>query len=140
MNEPSWLHLNRALVDTGVFIHWHRGDALARFFFRHSATEIYYSKVTRKELLHPFVSNAERQKIINLLATIRVINPDEKIAAAYTELLREYAYLKDHLADTLIAATALAKNLPLITTNVRHFAPIREIEVFTFHPDLQEVE
>lgn len=134
MSDPAWLDLKRALVDTGVFIYWHRGDSLARFLFRHAALEIYYSRITRKELLHPLISDAERQKLLRLLATVRLVNPDEKIAASYTELLLRYAYLQDHLADALIAATAWAKKLPLITTNPRHFVPIQELEVFTFHP------
>ncbi len=140
MSDLAWLDLKRALVDTGVFIHWHRGDSLARLLFRHDSREIYYSRVTRKELLHPFISDSERQKLLKLLATVRLVNPAEKIAESYTELLVRYAYLKDHLADALIAATAWAKHLPLLTTNVRHFGPIQELEVFTFHPAEQEIE
>ncbi len=36
------------------------------------------------------------------------------------------------LADALIAASAMAKNLPLVTTNLRHFKEIAEIEVIPF--------
>ncbi len=41
-------------------------------------------------------------------------------------------HLRDHLADSLIAATAWVKHLPLITTNARHFRPIQEIETIAF--------
>jgi len=88
--------------------------------------------MTRKELLHPPISDAERQHILRLLATLRLINPEGPIAAAYADLLTRYPYLQAHLPDTLIAASAWVKNLPLVTTNPRHFRPIQEIEVITF--------
>ena len=132
MSSPAWLHLTRALADTGVFILWYRGDPRARLFFRHPILEIYYTRMTRKELLHPPISDAERQHILRLLATLRLINPEGPIAAAYADLLTRYPYLQAHLPDTLIAASAWVKNLPLVTTNPRHFRPIQEIEVITF--------
>ncbi len=46
--------------------------------------------------------------------------------------LGRYPYLRDHLADALIAASAWAKNLPLVTVNIPHFDPITEIEVVPF--------
>lgn len=132
MSDPVWLDLNRSLADTGVFIRWYRGDPQARLFFRRPNVDIYYTRVTRKELLPPFISDTERRQILRLLSSLRVINPEARIADAYAELLLRYPYLQDHLADTLIAASAWVKNLPLVTTNVRHFRPIREIETFSF--------
>ena len=131
-NEPPWLALTSALADTGVFILWYRGYPRARLFFRNPAIEIYYSRVTRKELLHPPISDAEKARVLRLLAELRLINPDNQIAAAYSDLLSRYGYLRVHLADALIAATAWVKNLPLVTTNLRHFQQIREIEVIPF--------
>jgi predicted nucleic acid-binding protein len=93
---------------------------------------IYYSKQTRKELLHPFLSGRERRRLIRLLKRFRQINPDEKIAAAFSDLLEQYAYLRAHLSDALIAATARVKNLALVTGNARHFGPIKEIKVIKF--------
>jgi len=131
-NEPPWLRLNRALVDTGVFILWYRGDPRARVFFRNPAIEIYYSKATRQELLRPPISDAERRWVIRLLAGARLVNPDSQIAGAYSDLLSRYDYLRAHLADALIAASALVKHLSLLTTNLRHFQQSREIEVVPF--------
>lgn len=132
MSEPAWLELRSALVDTGVFILWYRGDAQARRFFRNQQTVMYYSKVVRRELLRPPISDSERRRILALLRTMRLINPDPQITAAYSALLGLYPYLRDHLADALIAASAWAKNLPLVTVNLRHFDPITEIEVIPF--------
>jgi predicted nucleic acid-binding protein len=88
--------------------------------------------VTRKELLRSPISDAERRRISLMLGSLRQINPDAKVTDAYTELLNRYPNLRHHLADALIAATAWTKNLPLVTTNVRHFRSIKEIEVIPF--------
>jgi len=83
-------------------------------------------------LLHPPISDAEKARRLRLLAGLRLINPDNQIAAAYSDLLSRYGYLRVHLPDGLIAAGAWEKNLPLVTTNLRHFQQIREIEVIPF--------
>jgi predicted nucleic acid-binding protein len=75
---------------------------------------------------------AERRLILNMLGTLRQINLDATITDAYSELLNRYPDLRHHLADALIAATAWAKNLPLVTTNLRHFRLIEEIELVSF--------
>ncbi len=67
-----------------------------------------------------------------MLGSLRQINPEGTVTDAYTELLNRYPNLRPHLADALIAAAALAKNLPLVTTNVRHFRLVKEIEVIPF--------
>lgn len=132
MNNVPWLGLSRGLLDTNVFILWYHGNGDAKFCLRQTRTDWYYAKATRKELLRPPISDAEKQKILALLATLRVIKPDNEIAAAFSDLLRRYPYLRAHQIDALIAATALIKGLPVITTNIRHFAPILEIEVMPF--------
>jgi predicted nucleic acid-binding protein len=54
------------------------------------------------------------------------------VTDAYSDLLSRYPNLRHQLADALIAATAWAKDLPLVTTNVRHFKSIKESEVIPF--------
>jgi predicted nucleic acid-binding protein len=54
------------------------------------------------------------------------------ISAAFSDLLARYSYLRDHLGDALIAATAWVKHLTLVTGNIRHFAPSKEIQVAKF--------
>jgi len=80
-------------------------DPRARLFFRNPAIEIYYSRVTRKELLHPPISDAEKARVLRLLAGLRLINPDNQIAAAYSDLLSRYGALRAALSqgDRLIS-------------------------------------
>ena len=120
------------LIDTGVFILFLRHNQEAVNFLRTTNAPLYYSRITRKELLHPPISNRERQEVLSLLRQFRRVNPDPQIAAGFSFLLSKYAYLEDHLADALIAATAWKKNLEVVTTNVRHFDPISEIRVHRF--------
>jgi len=119
------------LVDTGVFILWYRGDPVARAFFRSPPGQLYYSKQTRKELLRPPISDAEARTLKRFLRRFRLVNPDAAIAQAFSDLLKKYPHLRGHLPDALIAATAWAKKMVLVTTNPRHFQPIKEITVIS---------
>jgi predicted nucleic acid-binding protein len=134
MSNQPWEHLTSVLVDTGVFIHWFRGDRYAQHFFRDPDRTIYYTKVTRKELLHEPIRTSEAVRIKAFLNRFRLINPDEQIAGRFSELLQKYPYLQMHTPDALIAATAWEKKLPLLTLNTRHFTPITEIVVVQFIP------
>lgn len=125
----------RYLVDTGVFILYFREHSRAIAFFRETSAEIYYSRVTRKELLRPPISAREEEEILACLRKYRIINPDPTIAEGFSALTAKYDYLKDHLADALIAATAWKKGLTVVTTNPRHFEPIEEIVVKRFPED-----
>lgn len=98
--------VDRYLVDTGVFILYFRKHSKALSFFRETPAEIYYSRVTRKELLRFLISEREEEDIVTFLRKYRIINPDPPIADGFSTLLAKYVYLKDHLADALIAATA----------------------------------
>ena len=132
MSDASWSDVRSALVDTGVFVYWLRGDRTARQFFRDPRRTVYYSKVTRKELLRKPMRAAAAQRVKTFLSRFRPINPDAQIADRFSELLRKYPSLQRHPADALIAATAWEKNLPLITTNLRHFVAIEEISTIRF--------
>ena len=73
--------------------------------------------------------------MIRFLKRFRRVDPNEKIAVAFSDFLAQYPYLESHLGDALIAATALVKNLILVTGNLRHFSPIKEIKVARFPED-----
>jgi len=64
---------------------------------------------------------------------VRIIHLSEEIslkAMAYIE-----RYFLSHsltMVDTLIAATAISHNLPILTGNTRHYSCIAEVEVVPF--------
>jgi len=59
---------------------------------------------------------------------MRPINLDDRILECYDALLKKYRHRDILKADAFIAATAWAKNLPLVTRNVSDFEFIREIQ------------
>jgi predicted nucleic acid-binding protein len=122
------------LVDTDILIH-HLNRRSYRHYLEDERWQIFYSAVTKKELLAKRgLSAAERQAIFFLLEHFRLISITPTIAFRYTELRRQYPSLERN--DALIAASALVRRLPLLTGNQRHF---RFITGLTFLPsDLSE--
>jgi predicted nucleic acid-binding protein len=53
---------------------------------------------------------------------------DRRIAERFPDLRAQYPKLERE--DTLIAATALVKRLPLVTRNRRHFEVVEELILF----------
>lgn len=112
----------RVLVDTDILIDYfnagHHGGVLDN-----PENRVYYSVVTRKELLaKQGLRDAERRAIAGALRCFRLIPLGRTIAERYTMLRRSHPRLDKK--DALIAATALVRRLPLMTRNWRHFREI----------------
>ncbi len=124
------------LVDTDIFIDYLNGvermkEILDAFHYR-----VYYSAVSRKELLSKRgLSATEERRIRTLLLTHRLIPVDETIAERFSYLLAKYATHGLRKADALVAATAWSRMLPLLTSNTRHYRFISEITLL----DLSEL-
>jgi predicted nucleic acid-binding protein len=117
------------LIDTDIFIDYFK-VGLLRQVFEGKEFEIYYSVVTKKELLSKSgLRESERQAILLTLKRYRLIPLDDRIARKYSEIRGRYQTLEK--ADALIAATALVRKLPLVTRNIRHFQNIDGLTVFT---------
>jgi len=110
---------NRLLVGSDIFIGYlnHRQH---REYLEGAWWQIYYSIVTKKELLaKQGLSDRERKAILFLLRRYRQVTLTQAIAGRYAELRRLYPALERE--DALIAASALVRNMPLLTGNQRHF-------------------
>ena len=118
------------LVDTDILIDYLNGVPRMREILDVPRYRVYYSAVTRKELLAKRgLSATERQKIYTLLRHHRLIPVDKKIAERFSRLLTTYAGQDIRKADALVAATAWSRNLPLFTRNIRHYRFISEISL-----------
>ncbi len=116
------------LVDTDIFIDYLNGIQRMRAILDSSRYRVYYSAVTRKELLaKPGLSSTERHRIQLLLLKHRLIPVDEKIAERFSRLLEKYADRGLRKADALVAATAWSRKLPVFTRNMKHYRFISEI-------------
>ena len=120
-------------VDTDIFIDYLNGIEWTREILDSSRYRVYYSTVTRKELLtKPGLSSTERHQIRILLLRHRLILVDEKIAERFSRLLQKYNHHGLRKADALIAATACSRKLPLLTRNIRHYRFISEITLIEY--------
>jgi len=116
------------LVDTDVVIDYLNSGQFTELFDLPNHV-VYYSVITKKELLaKPGLREREREAILLELSRWRMIPLSEKITIRFSELRRQYPSLEK--ADALIAATALVKNLPLVTRNKKHFRIVSELTVF----------
>jgi len=115
------------LVDTDIFIDYFNRGIFSAVFDSPRFT-VYYSAVTKKELLSKAgLREAERQAILAELGRCRMINLTETITVRYTELRGRYPSLAKE--DALIAASALVRNLPLITRNKKHFRVVEGLTI-----------
>jgi predicted nucleic acid-binding protein len=116
------------LVDTDVFIDYLNTGRFSSVFDS-SVFTVYYSIVTKKELLTKLgLRETEREAIVTELSRCRLIGLSNSITARYSNLRRQYSSLDK--ADALIAATALVKCLPLVTRNKRHFRIVEDLPLF----------
>ena len=124
---------HQLLVDTDVLIAYLNRRA-HRSYLERPDQRVYYSAVTKKELLSkPGLRDAERRAIVTLLSRFRLVRIDRRVADQYSRIRRLYPSLAR--ADALIAASALARRMPLLTLNSRH---CRSIEGLHLLPTLEQ--
>ncbi len=95
------------LVDTDIFIDYPNGLEWTRNILDSPGYKVYYTGVTKKELLaKPGLSSTERRRIGMLLVRHRLIYIDQEIAERFSHLITKYAHQGLRKADALVAATA----------------------------------
>lgn len=107
------------LVDTDVFIDHLRGAAE----LRPGRNRLHYSVITRAELV---AGNTATALTSRLLAPFREVPVDRSIAERAGRVAREAGV---RLPDALIAATALEKDLQLLTRNTKDFEKVRGLRI-----------
>ena len=118
----------RVLVDTDVLIDYFNAGHHSQLL-DDPRNRIDYSVITRKELLAKGgLTDAERRAIKEALRRFRLIPLGPAIAGRYSTLRRQHPNLERE--DALIAATALAKRLPLMTRNWKHFRGITGLTLY----------
>lgn len=122
------------LLDTGVVIELRDGnlDTLAKAAVADDTFGI--SIITRIELeaglvRRPDLRPAREARLNSLLADVRVFALQSGALSAYSAILAHAGFSRRKLLDRLIAATALARGLPLATMNPGDFADVPGLKV-----------
>jgi len=124
------------LFDTDILI-WHfRGDRTASHAID-ACAEPAISIVTYMEMIQGARDRDEVRAIRALLRDLplRIIPLSENIGHRAAIYLEEYGLrVALGIADSLIAATAVESNLPLVTGNKKHFGAIQDLRIQAFRP------
>lgn len=124
------------IFDTDIFIWAQRGNEKAAKIMEDSAVRC-LSVQTYMELLQCAKDKKQHQQVKSFLHTFGfvVLPLTENIghrASIYVEEYTLYSALR--AGDAIIAATAVENDLPLATSNQKHFKIIKELQLKVFKP------
>jgi hypothetical protein len=125
------------LFDTDIFIWVQRGKGKAAELID-AAEERYLSVQTYMELLQGAKNRQQHRWVKDFIAVFGfIILPlTEDIGHRAAIYVEEYALSSGIRAgDAIIAATAIENNLPLVTSNEKHFKNIKNLVLKLFKPD-----
>ncbi|MCP4273963.1 MAG: type II toxin-antitoxin system VapC family toxin [Gammaproteobacteria bacterium] len=124
------------LFDTDVLIFVQKGNIKAAQLIENTP-ERAISTQTYLELLQGAQNKKQHQVIQQFLKdfAFRVLPLTENIGHRASVYIEEYS-LSDSMraGDAIIAATAIENHLPLSTANIKHFRPIKELQIQRFKP------
>jgi hypothetical protein len=124
------------LLDTDVFIWYLRGNEKA-YELIHGIEEFCISSVTHMELVQGMRNKDELRALQKTLKqwNVKTIYINEEISAKALFYMEEY-FLSHamQLADSLIASTATAYGMTLITANDKHYRVVKDIHIDVFRP------
>jgi predicted nucleic acid-binding protein len=115
------------LIDTNIVLYLLRGNDTLKEMLQ--GKNPYLSFITELELIgFPDISEKEEKQINELLNECLVVSLSNNIKKEYVELRKKY-HLK--LADAIIAPTAIALKIPLITSD-KQFALVKELNLIQY--------
>ncbi|MDX2247093.1 MAG: type II toxin-antitoxin system VapC family toxin [Bacteroidia bacterium] len=111
------------ICDTNILIELYRNNRDVRQeLMQIGQNRLAVSAISAGELIFGARNKAELQQIVADLASIKIFSLDERITQQSLELMKSFSLShRLSLPDALIAATALAKNLPFYTLNTKDF-------------------
>ena len=124
------------IFDTDIFIWAQRGNEKAAKLFE-KEEEKYLSIQSYMELLQHAKNKTQHKYTKDFLTTFGfiVLPLTENIGHRASIYIEEYI-LSFNLGsgDAIIAATAVENNMPLASSNVKHFGVIKELQLKAFKP------
>lgn len=124
------------IYDTDIFIWVQRGNEKAARLMEKDENR-YLSIQTYMELMQSASNKAQHKYIKDFITSYGfVILPlTENIGYRASIYIEEYTLSSGLRAgDAIIAATAVENNIPLVSSNAKHFRVIKELKLKTFKP------
>lgn len=124
------------IIDTDVLIWYMRGNPRAKEVVE-KRTPFLMSAVTYMELVQGMKNKTEFRRFQKQIRTWRtvIVQIDQDISARAIFYVQEYFLSHSmQMADSLIAATAVAVGNTLLTANDKHYEHVPNLELKTFVP------
>lgn len=124
------------IFDTDIFIWVEKGNEKASRFIE-KAEERFLSIQTYMELLQCAGNKTQHKNVKDFLSSYGfVVLPfTENIGHRASIYIEEYTLTTGlRAADAVIAATATENNMVLVSGNIKHFRPIKELKLKSFKP------
>jgi predicted nucleic acid-binding protein len=118
------------LFDTSVLIAHLRGDRRATDLLVSVPTMERLASVLARVEIEGGMRSGERVSVAGLMDGMRLVSVTDAIARRAGEHLRRFrrSHSGIDLVDYVVAATAEAYDVPLLTLNVRHFPMFKELK------------
>jgi predicted nucleic acid-binding protein len=122
------------LFDTSVAIQLRDGDRAFRSVLETVDETPSISAITRVELeggvyANPALAEKRRKAIDALLREFIVLDLTDEMAGIYGTIVERVGFSRRKITDRMIAATALAQSLTLVTLNGRDFRDVPGLEL-----------
>jgi len=124
------------LFDTDMFIWVQRGHEKAAEMLD-KAKERFLSVQTYMELLQVAKNKEQHRRIKDFLSSFgfKILPFTENIGHRASIYVEEYTLSSNIRAgDAIVAATAIENNVQLVTSNAKHFKPIKKLKLKIFKP------
>ena len=124
------------IFDTDIFIWAQRGNDKALILME-SSEERCLSVQTYMELLQCATNKGQHKYIKDFLTSFGflVLPFTENIGHRASIYIEEYTLACGlRSGDAIIAATAVENNLPLASSNIKHFKMVKELQLVSFKP------
>ena len=121
------------ILDSNIIIYANEPEnRTLRLYLDTRRSDLQASLISKLEVLgFPRITRIDKQDLTSFVDAMSILPIDEAIIteAIITEAIRLRQQRKRSLDDSIIAATALLYNLPLLTNNVADFSDIDGLQV-----------
>ena len=123
------------LIDTDILIDTARGieHAITCLQTLEEHSELTISSITQMEMIVGCQNRSELRALLKFLERFLIISVSQDISLTAVHLLKTYRLSHElKIADALIASTAIANNIPLISKNQRDYRFIKRLTLLPY--------